>query len=692
MAYSIKRTDSTNINKPVIIVEDQTLEQDSTSLTFVGKNYSGYSVPVAENFLHLLENFAKNTSPDNPIEGQLWYDNSPGEKILKVFDGVSQWAPTSNIRKVSDLSLVASAAPGDLCVDIGRQQLFVYSGSNWLLVGPQLSFGKKNGPNIETITDTVNNTHDVISFYSEDNLMCIISDDSFTPRSAMQGFTKIDRGITLKDDNVAGIKLWGTASRADALNINNVAINASKFLRSDSINTLTSQLNVRAVEGINVGSDMGFNITVDPASNNSLLNSKVNGRSLDIKVYASTVPVIHVGADLRVGINKSNPTEALDVNGNVIVNGALTIKNGNLSSNSGCFFEKASTFNNEVTINKSLLLNNIINGSPKPISIIVPGTDNASNVYDIGSPTRKFRNVYADKFFGIFNGKFTGTIEGNISGSASKLASATNFKIDGEVTSNTINFTGQNNNVVFDAELTASAISSKIEVTDLVPADQFLLFRSNLGLRRVSKDTLMKRLSIIPVGTIFPFAGAIIPGGYLLCDGSEILISEFSDLFTVIGYSYKSSVNLIGANTFALPDLRGSFALGRDDMNNSRVVPNKLNPGENINAGGGSANRVIDPTADNIGGTSGSEFKLINSSNLPNHTHNLGNGYTEYYSIGTDAAVIDPTSTANIAEQASANGVNGNSTTGGLSNNINQPIRIMNPYLTINYIIFTGVF
>ena len=79
MSYTIKYTETNNVQKPDIVVGDQTINQE-LSLRFVGKNYVGYAQIIAENFLHLLENSAKNSAPTAPVEGQLWYDNSAGDE------------------------------------------------------------------------------------------------------------------------------------------------------------------------------------------------------------------------------------------------------------------------------------------------------------------------------------------------------------------------------------------------------------------------------------------------------------------------------------------------------------------------------------------------------------------------------------------------------------------------------------
>jgi len=220
-----------------------------------------------------------------------------------------------------------------------------------------------------------------------------------------------------------------------------------------------------------------------------------------------------------------------------------------------------------------------------------------------------------------------------------------------------------------------------------------LIYREGTGggLKQVSKQKFIANIPTVPVGSIMPFAGSTLPAGYLFCDGSEVLIGDFTELFAVIGYAYKTPSLLIGKATFALPDLRGRFPLGRDNMDNARTVPAADDPTILIPAGGGSANRVTDIVADILGsGTNSGEYKTLTVANLPDHKHNLNSGYAQYYAAGLPGAGADPAADPGLGN-ASGTGSGLRNSGNVINPTIGQPFNAMNPYATINYIIFTGV-
>jgi microcystin-dependent protein len=161
-------------------------------------------------------------------------------------------------------------------------------------------------------------------------------------------------------------------------------------------------------------------------------------------------------------------------------------------------------------------------------------------------------------------------------------------------------------------------------------------------------------------------------------------------LYAVIGYTYKAVADLIGLNTFALPDMRGRFPLGRDNMDNGMTVLSKNGSGSVLDAGGGSANRVTDVTADIVGAGSGSQAVVLNVTNLPEHKHNLNSGNAQYYAGGIPGAGADINAIPGVGV-APATNASGLPNSGGVISSVTgAPFNTMNPYETINYIIYTG--
>ena len=83
MSYKLNKTDGTLL---VDLIDGQ-IDTASTSITLVGKNYSGFGEFLNENYIKLLENFSNSTSPVNPITGQVWWDSS--DSRLKVYNGTT---------------------------------------------------------------------------------------------------------------------------------------------------------------------------------------------------------------------------------------------------------------------------------------------------------------------------------------------------------------------------------------------------------------------------------------------------------------------------------------------------------------------------------------------------------------------------------------------------------------------------
>lgn len=67
--------------------------------------------------------------------------------------------------------------------------------------------------------------------------------------------------------------------------------------------------------------------------------------------------------------------------------------------------------------------------------------------------------------------------------------------------------------------------------------------------------------SEVPLGSVLIYAGETIPGGYMECDGSEVLESNFSDLFTLLSEDNAPHGKSANGNPL-VPDLRGNVVAG----------------------------------------------------------------------------------------------------------------------------------
>lgn len=91
-------------------------------------------------------------------------------------------------------------------------------------------------------------------------------------------------------------------------------------------------------------------------------------------------------------------------------------------------------------------------------------------------------------------------------------------------------------------------------------------------LNRSVQELLNYRASFVSVGVILPYAGDVIPDGYLLCDGSEVLVEDFPELHNVIGYLYGSS----DSTSFCLPDMKDKTLWGVGEHNLAEYITSKL--------------------------------------------------------------------------------------------------------------------
>ena len=368
MAYTVNKTD-TSATPNSYTVQDSVVN-DQTDLNLIGKGYAGYGELIAENFLHLLENFADQTQPSQPITGQLWYDKD--QDRLKVYTTSNTFAPLGGATYSADAP--AGQVQGDLWIDSDTGQLYFYNGTSNVLVGPPSSTGTTNGLTFETIADSTDTNQNITNVYNDGTRIAIISEDSFTPKSAISGFASITAGINLSTA-VSGNKMTGTATDADALG----GVAAANYLRSNANDTTSGTLGIVNDSGLTIGADNDFKITVDGTG--AVIQNITPDTDITFKVNdgGTTTTVMTVDASSsRVGIGTITPTTKLDVTGTVNATAFTGPLTGNVTGN-----VTSSGTSSFVTMNVAGTLTSYN---------IVPAAD---ATYDIGTSLKGYNTVYA---------------------------------------------------------------------------------------------------------------------------------------------------------------------------------------------------------------------------------------------------------------------------------------------------------
>ncbi len=172
---------------------------------------------------------------------------------------------------------------------------------------------------------------------------------------------------------------------------------------------------------------------------------------------------------------------------------------------------------------------------------------------------------------------------------------------------------------------------------------------------------------LIPPGTIIASAAINPPEGWLVCDGREVLIDQYPNLYNAIGDTYHFIGNYQDGQTFMLPDLRGRTIIG---VGTGRVYP------------GGS----LYLTQRALGDAGGEENHILTINEMPSHSHtsnanggNNGIGLVSDTDTGTTQTTNDSPNEHNIVNPPIALVIDASG--GGLPHNN------MQPFFALNYLI-----
>ncbi len=300
MSYTINLTNGSQLGT----VSDGSLTNNWAGLYLIGKGYKGFGTAFNDNLIRLAENFSNSTPPANPLVGQLWWDSA--NSILKVFDETSVFKPLS----ISSTGATppANASEGDQWFNTIDQQLYVYTGISWLLIGPvSTAASGQNGVSTVSITQG-SSTYYVAALYADGRLVGLISSDTLVSPTTT-GFANLRPGINFVTSPSANIVLGGIYNATELT----IGVQDQLDLTIDPW-------------GNDVLKNLGGNLIIASNGNASAMafaaNSVVTGtvyiNNLDVRSF-TRVPLISVpGVDGDVLINST---------GNVGATSLLSINN-----------------------------------------------------------------------------------------------------------------------------------------------------------------------------------------------------------------------------------------------------------------------------------------------------------------------------------------------------------------------------
>ena len=368
MPYTVNKTNSSSSPNQYTVQDGVVNTQ--TDLSLIGKGYAGYGESIAENFLHLLENFSNTSAPTKPIQGQLWWDSTNSK--LQVYNGTAWQTAGGSAPYQSDAP--SGLAQGDIWIDSDTGQMYFYNGVSSVLVGPPSSTGTTNGFTYDTILDSGDANQNITKWFNDGNLIAIISEDEFTPKVSIPGFTTVKKGITLSTA-ISGNKFQGTATDSDALG----GVAAANYLRSNANDTTSGTISISNDGGLIVGADSDMTLTVDGTG--AIISNTVTNTDISFKVNdgGTTTTVMTIdGSESRVGIGTTTPSTKLEITGTTTSTAFAGPLTGNVTGN--------------ITSSGANSMTTLTMGGNLTSKAILPDTDAS---YDIGTSLKGYNTVYA---------------------------------------------------------------------------------------------------------------------------------------------------------------------------------------------------------------------------------------------------------------------------------------------------------
>ena len=324
MAYIVNKFSGTQL----IVLEDGTIDT-STSLGLVGRNYVGYGETQNENFVFLLENFANESPPSRPLQGQIWFNTTTN--LTYAYDGAT-WSPIG--AAVLSATAPTESNAGALWLDTTANQLKIYTGSAWTLIGPEVvaGFGSTRA-RATSLDDSVGNPRPVVILETDGIAFAICTAQAFTINSSnsVVGFeNNLIAGINLSSTAKVKGDITGNAGSADRLSTART-INGVPFDGQQNV-TIKSSTTNKLVKGTYIqGSDFDGSTeitwSVDATSSNTI--GKIVARNSEGGFSAGTISANLIGNVIGNVTAESGTSTFNVVQANTFIGATLT---GNANS------------------------------------------------------------------------------------------------------------------------------------------------------------------------------------------------------------------------------------------------------------------------------------------------------------------------------------------------------------------------
>jgi hypothetical protein len=320
MAYTVYK----NTNTVLTTIEVGETDDQSCSLTLVGKNVNNYGEYVNQNFVDLLTNFSGTTEPEVPQEGQLWFNSD--EKRVYVYEGL-RFEPVTGAIVTATTAALSQPSYGDIVFETTSGQMFVYDG-DYNLIGPAVStnlgkFGVEPVP-FNVFDDSLGQRHSPSLLYSGNRYIGLLSTTTFVLEPSTSTVLlnedttfQIYPGLTIfKDLNVKG-KIY--LDQTDITLLPKTSLSSYyDITRFGSIDTLSTETNLRRYDAANraISNLLGKMFTPNDNTRYSIGSEAMVACDFTEMVTATSITsLVNTGSTVLVLTTTSNISEGAIVQG-----------------------------------------------------------------------------------------------------------------------------------------------------------------------------------------------------------------------------------------------------------------------------------------------------------------------------------------------------------------------------------------